>query len=234
MQVLFDLRPQHLIQIQYQKVDVIRVLIVIFFVGFVGISIFNIANMVFRLHSVTSELSMVQAQRASVSASLSTIQTRIAEFRALRDRIRAYLEFTKQELPTVEFLSTLESAVTSGLKVANIDIRAGSVTMRGSGVTDQDVMDFVNGLDNMKYIITKVDPPSMTKSTLGNRLITDFSLSCNIKSVTEVGVALPQELSIRTTVGDETQPVPAIPEAPAETPETPETPAVQGEETQTQ
>jgi hypothetical protein len=226
MHVLFDLRPQHLVQIQDQKIDIVRVLIVIFFVGFVGISIFNIANMTVRLHAVTSDLADVQAQRASVGANLSNMETKIAEFRALRDRIRAYLEFTRQELPTVEFLSALESAVTSGLKVANIDIRTGSVTMRGSGVTDQDVMDFVNGLDSMKYIITKVDPPSMTKSTLANRTITDFSLSCNIKSVTEIGVALPQELNIQTTVGDETQPVPV--------PEAPEVPADQGEETQTQ
>ncbi|MDR1020586.1 MAG: hypothetical protein LBL73_07505 [Synergistaceae bacterium] len=206
MHVLFDLRPQHLVQIQEQKVDATRLLIVVFFVGFVVVSIFNIANMMVRLRSLNADLDEGRAESSSIGTSISGLDTRITEFRAARDKIKAYLEFTRQDLPTVEFLSGLEGAVNAGLKVSNVDLRQGSVTMRGSGITDQDVMDFVNALDVMKYMITKVDPPSMTKSTLNNVLITDFSLSCNIKSVTEIGEALPDVLNIRTTPDAETAP----------------------------
>lgn len=199
MQVLFDLRPQHLVQIQNQKLDVTRVLIVIFFVGFVMVSIFNIANMMIKLRGLNADLAEERTTQASISSSIASVNSQIDGFRAIRDRIRGHLEFTMQDLPTVEFLSGLESAVNAGLKVANVDLRQGSVTMRGSAITDQDVMDFVNSLDSMKYMITKVDPPSMTKSTLNNVLITDFSLSCNIKSVTAIGEALPEVLNIRTT-----------------------------------
>ncbi|MDR1516374.1 MAG: PilN domain-containing protein [Synergistaceae bacterium] len=203
MQVLFDLRPQHLVQVQDQKFDLMRVLVVVLFVGFVVVSIFNIANMMLRLRGLNAELDAQRAESSSVGASISNLDTKIATFREARERIRAYLEFTRQDLPTVEFLSGLEGAVNSGLKVTNLDIRQGSVTLRGSGITDQDVMDFVNGLDSMKYMITKVDPPSMTKSTLNNVLITDFALSCNIKSVTAIGEALPDILNIRTTPAEE-------------------------------
>jgi hypothetical protein len=199
MQVLFDLRPQHLVQIQNQKLDIARVLIVIFFVGFVMVSIFNIANMMIKLRGLNADLAEERVTQASISSSITAVNSQIDGFRAIRDRIRGHLEFTMQDLPTVEFLSGLESAVNAGLKVSNVDLRQGSVTMRGSAITDQDVMDFVNSLDSMKYMVTQVDPPSMTKSTLNNVLITDFSLSCNIKSVTAIGEALPEVLNIRTT-----------------------------------
>ncbi|MDR0648298.1 MAG: PilN domain-containing protein [Synergistaceae bacterium] len=206
MQVLFDLRPPHLVQAQGQKVDLTRVLIIVLFVGFVVVSIFNIANMMVKLRGLNTELDEGRLESSSIGNRISGLDTKIAEFRAARDKIKAYLEFTRQDLPTVEFLSGLEGAITAGLKVSNIDIRPGSVTMRGSGVSDQDVMDFVNALDGMKYMITKVDPPTMTKSTLNNALITDFALSCNIKSVTEIGEALPELLNIRTTPAIETAP----------------------------
>jgi hypothetical protein len=229
MQVLFDLRPQYLVHMQDQKLDIARVLVVIFFVGFVLVSIFNIANMMIKLRGLNAALAEERGEQASVSASIAAITVKIDELRAIGERARAYLEFTRQDLPTVEFLSGLEGAVTAGLKVSNIDIRQGSVTMRGSGITDQDVMDFVNGLDSMKYMITKVDPPSMTKSTLNNALITDFSLSCNIKSVTEIGEALPEVLNIRTTPGGEMEPPAAEDQAPAG-----EVPPAQTEEGETQ
>jgi hypothetical protein len=215
MQVLFDLRPQHLVQVQDQKFDVMRILVVALFVGFVVVSIFNIANMMLKLRSLNDDLNAERTESASVGASISTLDTKIADFRSARDRIRAYLEFTRQDLPTVEFLSGIEGAVGSGLKVSNVDIRQGSVTMRGSGISDQDVMDFVNGLDAMKYMITKVDPPSMTKSTLNNALITDFSLSCNIKSVTQIGEALPEILNISIMTTPPEEPAEVQTEAPA-------------------
>jgi Tfp pilus assembly protein PilN len=201
------------VHLQDQKIDIARVLIVIFFVGFVAVSIFNIANMLIKLRGLNDALAGERGEQASVTASIASIDNKITEFRAIRDRIKAYLEFTRQDLPTVEFLSALEGTVTAGLKVSNIDIRQGSVTIRGSGITDQDVMDFVNSLDSLKYMITKVDPPSMTKNTLNNVMITDFSLSCNIKSVTEIGEALPEVLNIRTTPGEETVPTVDVPPA---------------------
>jgi hypothetical protein len=97
-------------------------------------------------------------------------------------------------------MSALEGAVTTGLKVSNLEIRQGSVTMRGSGLTDQDILDFVAKLDSMKNIVTRVDAPVTTRGTLGKAIITDFAISCNIKSISEVTVAVPEEPVINTQV----------------------------------
>jgi hypothetical protein len=70
--------------------------------------------------------------------------------------------------------------------------------MRGSGILDQDIMDFASRLDNMKNVITRVDAPQTTKTTLGTAIISDFALSCYIKSTAEIAASMPENPIIQT------------------------------------
>jgi hypothetical protein len=178
------------VHIQEQQVDLTRLLSVLFFVAFVGLSLFNIGHITFRLRDVRAELANVEGEQLIVSDQTERLGQRIAEMRKLRDKVRAYIEFTRQELPTVEFMAALEESVPDGVKITNLQIRPGSVTMRGSALTDQDISDFGLRLDGRKDITTGVGAPTTTKATLGSRMISDFSISCNLRSISDIASAM--------------------------------------------
>ncbi|MDL2263026.1 hypothetical protein LJC31_00075 [Synergistaceae bacterium OttesenSCG-928-I11] len=194
MQVLFDLRPPHLVQSQETRVDPIRLLSVLFFVVFVLLSIFNIAFTTLQLNNVRSELARLRGEETRVTDNNDRLGASIGSMREFRDRIKAYLAFTRQELPTVEFMAALEGAVPRGLKIANLEIRPGSALMRGSALTDQDIIDFGAKLDGMRNIVRKVDAPVTTRGTLGTRMISDFSMTCSIRSITDIADTYPEQI----------------------------------------
>ncbi len=202
MQVLFDLRPPHLVQSQETRVDPIRLLSVLFLVIFVLLSVFNIAYTTLQLGSVRSELARLRGEEARVSDNNNRLTSSIDSMRALRDRIKAYLAFTRQELPAVEFMAALEGAVPRGLKIENLEIRPGSALMRGSALTDQDIIDFGATLDGMRNIVRKVDAPVTTRGTLGERMISNFSMTCSVRSISEIAGTYPQQAEPSDESGD--------------------------------
>ena len=194
MQVLFDLRPPHLVQSQETRVDPIRLLSVLLFVVFVLLSVFNIAYTTMQLNGVRSELARIRGEQTRVGENNDRLGSSIDGMRAFRDRIKVYLAFTRQELPTVEFMAALEGAVPRGLKIANLEIRPGSVLMRGSALTDQDIIDFGAKLDGMRNIVRKVDAPVTTRGAIGTRMISDFSMTCSIRTISEIADAYPEPI----------------------------------------
>jgi hypothetical protein len=191
MQVIFDLRPPHLVQLQTQRVDVTRLFSVLLFVVFIFGSIFNIGYSVYRFMGIKRELDSTRAEQVSVQDNSTLLAARIAEMQAMKNRVMAYLRFTREELPAVEFLEMLERVVPSGAKVSAVEIRPLNVLLRGSAASDEEIIILATNLNRADYIITKVDAPVTTKSTLGTRLISDFAITCNIKSIMDVTPAVP-------------------------------------------
>ncbi|MDR3255579.1 MAG: hypothetical protein LBT31_08415 [Synergistaceae bacterium] len=192
MKVLFDLRPQHLVRVQDQQVDLLRLLSVLLFVAFVLLSLFNIGNITYNLRDVNVRLAATHGNLSVVTANSNRLAARIEEMRVLRDRTRAYLEFTRQELPSIEFMAALEGIVTSGMKVESLELRPGSATMRGSALTDQDIVDFSARLDGMKNITSLVDAPITTKGSLGAAMISEFAISCTLRSISDIAASMPE------------------------------------------
>jgi hypothetical protein len=200
MQVVFDLRPPHLVALQSQRVDVSRVLSGVMFVVFLAFSFYNIGFTAFKYFKVRQELSAATGEQMSVQAASAQLAAAIKEMQALKTKIVAYLEFTREELPAVEFMKALEDAIPSGLKVANVSVRPGNALMVGSALTGDEIIAFAANLDAMKYIVTKVDSPVTTKSVLGTKQISDFRVTCDIRKILDIAANDPNQ-----------QPLPEIP-----------------------
>ena len=56
-------------------------------------------------------------------------------------------------------------------------------------MTDQEIVEFSSRLDGMKNIVVKVDAPVTTKNTINNKIISNFTITCNIKSVAAIASA---------------------------------------------
>jgi hypothetical protein len=204
MQVLFDLRPPHLVALQSQRVDISRVLSVLLFFIFISLSIYNIAYTAFKYLNVRQELNKATGEQVNVRSSSQSLAAKIQAVRAIKTRIVAYLEFTREELPAVEFLNAIEYAIPTGLKIASIAVRPGNVLMRGSALSDEEIIVFGANLDSMKYIVTKVNSPITTKSVLGTRQISDFSITCDIKKILDIAAEAPNQ---QVSLPDATAPV---------------------------
>lgn len=186
MKVLLDLRPDNLVQLQETKIDPIRLLSLALFAAFVVISLFNIGLSAVELSQTNAELARIESDRHHLTESGARIDASLKESRAYRDRIREFIAFTRQELPTVEFLSALEGAVPDGLKIAGLTLRAGGVQMNGFALTDQDIIDFGSKLGGMRHIVRRVDAPITTRGKIGGRMSADFTVTCSIKPMPEI------------------------------------------------
>jgi hypothetical protein len=175
------------------------------FVVFVCLSLFNIVNTMFKLRDVRAELGEKRSDQMIVNDSSERLLQAINELRALKDMATSYIEFTRQELPTVEFLSALEGAIPNGLKVTDISIRQGNVMMRGASMTDQEIVEFSSRLDGIKNIVIKVDAPVTTKNTINNRIISNFTITCNIKSVAAIASATAAAMREAAETGGESE-----------------------------
>jgi hypothetical protein len=194
MQVLFDLRAPHIVQLQSQKVDLTRVLSVLFFVLFIGVSVYNIGYIAFNYLKVRQALVDATGEQRSVQDASAAFSASITNMRAIKTRVAAYLQFTREELPAVEFMKALEDALPQeGLKISQLEVRPGNVMMVGSALTDNEITMFAANLDSLKYIVTKVDSPVTTKSTLGTRQISDFRLACAIRKVLDIAAQDPNQ-----------------------------------------
>jgi hypothetical protein len=202
MRVLFDLRSSHLVQSQEARVDPIRLFSVLLFAIFVLLSLFTIVFTALQINGARSELARIRGEEARISVSNNRLSSSVADMRELRDRIGEYLAFTRQELPTVEFMAALEGVVPQGLKIANLEIRNGNVLMRGSALTDQDIINFGAKLDSMRGIVQKVNAPVTTRGTIGGRRVSNFSMTCSIRSISEIASDYPEQFGSSDKGGD--------------------------------
>lgn len=190
MQVLFDLRSPKLVQLQETRVDPLRLVSMLFFGAFVVVSLFNIAYTVINLRDVRAESDSISREQTILVDQAARIDTEIGTLRLYKEKIRAYVAFSKEEMPSVEFLSALEGAVPTSTKLTKLDMKPANVVIRGVALTDQDIVDFGNKLDSMKNIVTKVDAPVTARATSGRRIILEFTMPCTIKDVSAVAASM--------------------------------------------
>jgi hypothetical protein len=194
MQILFDLRPPHIIQLQSQRVDIARVLSVLFFVLFIMISVYNIGSIAYNYLEVRRKLADATGEQRSVRDASAAFTVEITRLRAIKNKVTTYLEFTREELPAVEFMKALEDALPpQGLKISQLEVRPNNVVMSGSALSDNEITMFAANLERLSYIVTRVDSPVTTKSTLGTKQISDFKLACTIKKVLDIAEGDPNQ-----------------------------------------
>lgn len=203
MQILFDLRSAKLVQLQEKHVDPLRLLSMVLFGGFVVISLFNIAYTVINLRDVRSQLDSIKGEQTVLVDQSARIDMEIGTLRLYKEKIKAYVAFSKEEMPSVEFLAALEGAVPSAVKLTKLEMKGPNVVIRGVALGDQDIVDFGGKLDGMKNIVTKVDAPVTAKATSGSRIILEFTMPCTVKTVSEVAAAM-AEMASQETLGDTT------------------------------
>jgi Tfp pilus assembly protein PilN len=189
-----------MIALQSQRVDMAKVLSVVLFLVFLTMSLYNIGFTTFKYIQTRQELIATRGEQDQVRTTSTTFSAKIRQMQALKTQVVAYLEFTREELPAVEFMKALEDAVPQGLKISSLSIRPGNVLMVGSALSDAEIIALSLNLGAMSYIVTRVDAPVTTKSVLGTIQISDFRLTCDIRKILDVAADDPNQQQIQTSV----------------------------------
>jgi len=171
---------------QSQRVDILRALSVALFLVFIVMSVCNIAFTAVRYVNTRQELIAARGELEKTRTLSAAFATGIGGMRELMTAVTAYLEFTREELPAVEFMKALEDALPPGLKISALSVRPGSVRMVGSALSDEEIIALSSNLGAMSHIVAHVDAPVTTKSVLGARQISDFSLTCDIRKISDI------------------------------------------------
>lgn len=183
MRVLFDLRPRHLVEMQETKIDPVRLSALLLFAVFALVSAFNIVYSYMQMTGMREALEQIKFDQSQAAINGRLMAGQLEELRALRDEVKEYVEFAKEDVPSVEFLSALEAAVPPSMKISSIEMRRGSVIMKGSSLSDQDVIDLGANLGAMRGIVRNVDAPITTHRNEGGRMVSDFTISCGINDL---------------------------------------------------
>ena len=186
MQVFLDLRPRHMVAYQSRRVDAPRVLYAILLLVFITVSACNILLSAGRYAKTRQELIEARGELDRVRMLSADIAARTGEMQEFKTKVTAYLEFTREELPAVEFMKALEDAVPPGLKISALSVRPGGVMMAGSALSDEEIIALSSNLGAMGYIVAKVDAPITAKSILGAKQISDFRLTCDIRKILDI------------------------------------------------
>jgi Tfp pilus assembly protein PilN len=156
------------------------------FMVFMALSFWNIGFTAFKYLQVRQELSASMGRQSEIRAQSASLSATIKQMQALKTQIVAYLEFTREELPAVEFMKTLEDTVPEGLKISSLNVIPGSALMSGSALGDDQILEFAANLDSKKYIVTRVDSPVTTKRELRNKLISEFRITCSLRKILDI------------------------------------------------
>jgi len=136
----------------------------------------------------------MKAEIQSLENNISRLQTQDARLSEELGRLKAQekiytdaLALLEAELPSLEFLTSLEQTLPLGVWLESIKISKGSVSLSGKAYEENDVVVFAEGL-LATPLVSQVSFPSTSRSKPGQDgvSIVSFSFSCRIMDITQV------------------------------------------------
>ena len=183
MQVLLDLRPPKIVQEQKKRINPLRLVIAVLFVAFGSLSLFNVGYMYFKLDAMNTELGMENSAKDRIQSSVFRLDEELTKLRDTAKAFNDYLVFTKSDIPVVEVLAALEAITPQNLKIESFTLNPGAAAMVGVGLEDTDVVQFAQNLEQIPGIVSRVNPPITTKSTVGNRVAVEFNMTAMVNDL---------------------------------------------------
>ena len=183
MQVLLDLRPPKIVQEQKKRINPLRLVIAVLFVAFASLSLFNVVYMYFKLEAMNSDMGMENSAKDSIQTRVFRFDEELTKLRDTAKAFNDYLVFTKSDIPVVEVLAALEAITPQNLKIESFTLNPGAAAMVGVGLEDTDVVQFAQNLEQIPGIVSRVNPPITTKSTVGNRLAVEFNMTAMVNDL---------------------------------------------------
>jgi cell division protein FtsB len=189
----FDLRPVELLQKEIKKksFSLMRLLVTLLFLFFVGSSGFYLATMTLKAIGLKEEIEYKQLEVDDLETSQRSLE---AEIRRLQGREKVFSETLKimqDDLPTIEAFNALESNTEYGMRLESVKFAAGqagganTLTVDASAATEDQIVQFTDGLTE-SGVFSQVRMPSSRLDEGTGRVA--FTLVLSLLNIGQIGV----------------------------------------------
>ncbi|EAT16760.1 PilN domain-containing protein [Desulfuromonas acetoxidans] len=157
-----------------------------FVVAGVALAIIIVGCVVMQM-SIQSDIDTVKSQIRKNKAEIKSLQKKIGEvnkFKALQEELKNKLDvletLKKAKSGPVHIMDDLITALPDNLWVTDFKEKGGNITLKGVGLSEDDVADFMTNLDasayykNVRLKVTK-------QKTSGGLRLQNFELSCKVE-----------------------------------------------------
>jgi len=188
MNIRIDLRPEKGPKKTYVNTGgVSRFFAVLLVLAFVVVSGLTLVYAGLKSHYMQAEIQSLENSITKLQVQDSRLSE---ELERLKDQEKLYtdaLALLEAELPSLEFLASLEQALPLGVWLDSVKISKGSVSLNGKAFEENDVVVFAEGL-LATPLVSQVSFPSTSRSKAGNdgTSMVTFSFSCRILDITTV------------------------------------------------
>ena len=179
MKIKLDLRPQSYAETVSKGVDFPRIFATILVLSFFVVSLASFSYGFYLFRDLTKQrlalqhrIETLQLQNVKLGKELKRLQEKETNYRSALDLI-------EKELPSLEFLASLEKALPESVWLEKVSISKGKVNLSGKAFTENDVVDFGRALLESP-IVRSVGFPVTNRVEKDGQSVVSFALSVEL------------------------------------------------------
>ena len=192
MSLKLDLRPVDYIESERKPVQLKRTAALVLVVLFAGVSLVTliyglVVSRALRAErrELQSDIDRMMVQTGKLGAELKKEQARYQDFGKA-------LALLQKELPSVEFLGSLERTPPPGVWLQKASLSPGKAALSGFAYTENDVVSFGRALSEA-VVVSSVGFPVTTRVRQESGASVRFSLDCGIRDIMSIAADASEE-----------------------------------------
>ncbi len=138
-----------------------------------------------KLHTITAERNDLSF---AVDSAMDKISVMDAEFKVLtskNDSFVSKLDYVLSDTPSIEFLTALTGLLPEGVTLDSIKMTPESVSLTGTGMTEELILLFVDRLNNSPFVLTS-ELPSIKPLDEKGIGVRSFSFNFMLRSLSDI------------------------------------------------
>jgi len=187
MIVKIDLRPEKAPRKKVNLGGVGRIFALLVVLMFIAVSAVTMTFAGLKYQYMKSSINTIQNDIERLQVQDIRLGEELERLQAEENNYSEALKLLEEELPTLEFLTLLENAQPEGVWLETIQVKPGTVSLKGKAWEENDVVIFAKALlDNR--LVYDVGFPETSRGRPGpdGMSIVDFRFNCLIVAITDI------------------------------------------------
>ena len=192
MSLKLDLRPVDYIESERKPVQLKRTAALVLVVLFAGVSAVTFIYGLVLSRALRAERMELQADIDRMMVQSGQLGAELKKQRARYQDFGKALALLQKELPSVEFLGSLERTLPPGVWLQKAALSPGKAALSGFAYTENDVVSFGRALSEAS-VVSSVGFPVTTRVRQESGASVRFSLDCGIRDIMSISAGAPAE-----------------------------------------
>ena len=192
MSLKLDLRPVDYIESERKPVQLKRTAALVLVVLFAGVSVVTLIYGLVVSRALRAERLELQSDIDMKMVQVGKLGAELKKQQALYQDFGKALALLQKELPSVEFLGSLERTLPPGVWLQKASLAPGKAALSGFAYTENDVVSFGRALSEAT-VVSSVGFPVTTRVRQESGASVRFSLDCGIRDIMSIAADASEE-----------------------------------------